>query len=71
VPTVTIEGKAVTVAPDSTILEAARKAHVWIPTLCYHPTFSTQGTCRICMVEIEGADVPNPRSSRIWQPVWV
>lgn len=54
-PTVTIEGKAVTVAQESTILEAARKAHVWIPTLCYHPTFSTLGSCRICMVEIEGS----------------
>lgn len=52
-PTVTIEGKTVTVPHESTILEAAGQAHVWIPTLCYHPTFSTLGTCRICMVEIE------------------
>ena len=54
-PTVTIEGKAVAVAQESTILEAAQKAHVWIPTLCYHPTFSTLAACRICMVEIEGS----------------
>jgi NADH dehydrogenase/NADH:ubiquinone oxidoreductase subunit G len=56
VPTITIEGKAVTVDQESTILEAAQKANVWIPTLCYHPTFSTLGTCRICIVEIEGSD---------------
>ena len=55
-PAVTIEGKTVTVAPESTILDAARKAHVWIPTLCYHPTVSSLGSCRICMVEIEGSD---------------
>jgi bidirectional [NiFe] hydrogenase diaphorase subunit len=56
VPTVTIEGKTVTVARESTILQAARKARVWIPTLCYHPTVPSLGSCRICMVEIEGSD---------------
>jgi len=56
VPVVTIEGKTVTVPHESTILQAARKAHVWIPTLCYHPTFSAPAVCRICMVEIEGSD---------------
>jgi bidirectional [NiFe] hydrogenase diaphorase subunit len=56
VPTVTIEGKTVTVAQEATILEAAQKAHVWIPTLCYHPAIASQGICRICMVEIEGSN---------------
>jgi bidirectional [NiFe] hydrogenase diaphorase subunit len=56
VPTVTIEGKTVTVPRESTILQAARKAHVWIPTLCYHPTVPSLGSCRICMVEIQGSD---------------
>ena len=51
-PDVTIEGKTVTVPYEATILDAARKAHVWIPTLCYHPTVPSQGSCRICMVEI-------------------
>jgi len=55
VPTVTIEGKTVTVPRESTILAAARKAHVWIPTLCYHPTVPSLGSCRICMVEIVGS----------------
>ena len=55
-PTVTIEGKTVTVPRESTILQAARKAHVWIPTLCYHPTVPSLGSCRICMVEIESSD---------------
>ena len=54
-PTVTIEGKTVTVPRESTILAAARKAHVWIPTLCYHPTVPSLGSCRICMVEIVGS----------------
>ncbi len=52
-PLVTIDGREVTVDPDTTILEAAHKAHVWIPTLCHSPALSSQGSCRICMVAIE------------------
>jgi bidirectional [NiFe] hydrogenase diaphorase subunit len=55
VPVVTIEEKKVTVPHEATILEAARKAHVWIPTLCHSPVVAALGTCRICMVEILGA----------------
>ena len=55
-PEVTIEGKKVTVPYEATILDAARKARVWIPTLCYHPTIPSQGSCRICMVEIVNED---------------
>jgi bidirectional [NiFe] hydrogenase diaphorase subunit len=52
VPVVTIDGKSVTVPQEATVLEAARRARVWIPTLCYHPSFSTLSACRICMVEV-------------------
>jgi NADPH-dependent glutamate synthase beta subunit-like oxidoreductase len=34
---ITIDGHKVEVAAGTTILEAARKAHIYIPTLCYHP----------------------------------
>jgi bidirectional [NiFe] hydrogenase diaphorase subunit len=52
VPVVTIDGKSVTVPREATVLEAARRAGVWIPTLCYHPSFSTLSACRICLVEV-------------------
>ncbi len=52
-PTVTIDGVSVEVERGQTILDAARKAGVWIPTLCHHPAVSSQGTCRLCMVELE------------------
>ncbi len=55
-PTVTIDGQKVEVERDSTVLDAARKAGVWIPTLCYHPAVSTSGSCRICMVELDRGD---------------
>jgi bidirectional [NiFe] hydrogenase diaphorase subunit len=55
-PTVTIDGQKVEVERDATVLDAAKKAGVWIPTLCYHPAVSTSGSCRICMVELDRGD---------------
>ena len=52
-PTVTIDDIRVQVEQGATILDAAAKAGVWIPTLCYHPAVSTQATCRLCMVELD------------------
>jgi len=52
--TVTIDGKSVTVAEGTYIVEAALKAGIEIPTYCYHPGLSVVGQCRICFVEIEG-----------------
>ncbi len=45
----------VTVPEGSTILEAARKAHIEIPTLCYLKDVSCVGSCRMCLVEATGA----------------
>jgi NADH-quinone oxidoreductase E subunit len=39
-----------------TILEAAEKAGINIPTLCHHRDFSPTGACRICVVEVEGSN---------------
>jgi predicted molibdopterin-dependent oxidoreductase YjgC len=56
VPTVTIDGVRVEVEKGATILDAARKAGIWIPTLCYHPAVTNPATCRICMVELDRGD---------------
>ena len=56
VPTVTIDGRKVSVKKDATVLDAAKKAGIWIPTLCYHPAVSCDASCRICMVELERGD---------------
>ncbi len=55
-PTVKIDGIAVSVPEGATILDAARKAKVWIPTLCHSPVLPEQAACRLCMVELEGRD---------------
>jgi len=52
--TVTINGKTVKTSPRSTILMAARSAGFRIPTLCYHPRLSPVGSCRLCVVEVQG-----------------
>ncbi len=45
----------VTVPAGSTILEAAKAAHIEIPTLCYMKDINAIGACRICVVEVKGA----------------
>lgn len=51
---ITINGKELAVEPGTTILEAARKHKIHIPTLCYHEDLCIAGICRICLVEVEG-----------------
>ncbi len=51
----TINGKQVTAPEGSTILEAARANHIHIPSLCYLKNAHPIGSCRICVVEVEGA----------------
>lgn len=51
---VTINGKAVSVPEGTTILDAARSVHIDIPTLCYLKDVHQYGSCRICVVEVEG-----------------
>ena len=50
----TIDGEAVAVPQGTTILEAARRLNVHIPTLCYHEDQAVKAVCRICVVEVEG-----------------
>jgi predicted molibdopterin-dependent oxidoreductase YjgC len=49
-----IDGRQIKAAPDASILETAREAGVYIPTLCHHPRLSVVGSCRVCMVAVEG-----------------
>src|SRR5688500_4411724 len=51
----TIEGRAVSARPGTSILEAAKNAGVLIPHYCYHPSLPVAGVCRMCLVEVEKA----------------
>ena len=52
----TINGQSLTAEAGTTILQAARKAGIVIPYLCYLPEINEIGACRVCVVEIEGVD---------------
>jgi bidirectional [NiFe] hydrogenase diaphorase subunit len=49
----TIDGKEVRAKQDMTLLDAARSAGIYIPTLCHHDKLEPYGGCRLCIVEVE------------------
>jgi NADH:ubiquinone oxidoreductase subunit E/Pyruvate/2-oxoacid:ferredoxin oxidoreductase delta subunit len=51
-----IDGTQASFEKGMTILDAAKKMGVPIPTLCHHENLVPFGGCRICVVEIEGSD---------------
>ncbi|KAF0185770.1 MAG: formate dehydrogenase subunit alpha [Nitrospirae bacterium] len=59
--TLSIDNASITVPPGTTVLQAARRLNIRIPTLCHHPKLTPSGGCRLCIVRIEG--VPRPVSS--------
>jgi formate dehydrogenase major subunit len=50
----TINGQPVKAQSNQSILEAAQAAGIDIPVLCYHPSVSAWGACRMCLVEVKG-----------------
>jgi formate dehydrogenase alpha subunit len=54
----TIDGREVSARPDQTIFEVAKENGIYIPTLCYHARLSLLKSCRICLVDVEGAEIP-------------
>lgn len=61
-PTVTINGKAVTIPDGITIIQACEVADVEVPRFCYHERLAIAGNCRMCLVEVEGMP-PKPVAS--------
>ena len=53
-PTLTIDGRTITVRDGATILHAARELAIDVPTLCWYPELTNVGNCRICLVSVEG-----------------
>ncbi|CAB1065052.1 hypothetical protein D1BOALGB6SA_9849 [Olavius sp. associated proteobacterium Delta 1] len=51
----TIDGNEVLGSPGMTILEAAGQVGIEIPSLCHKKELSPIGSCRVCVVEVEGA----------------
>jgi NADH dehydrogenase/NADH:ubiquinone oxidoreductase subunit G len=51
--TLEIDGKSVEAKEGTTVLEAARSANIFIPTLCHNEMLEPYGGCRLCTVEVE------------------
>jgi predicted molibdopterin-dependent oxidoreductase YjgC len=64
----TVDGRSVTVAEGSTILNACQKLGIDVPTLCWLETLRPVNVCRVCVVEVEGARVLVPSCSRQVEP---
>ena len=56
--TLTINGQQLTAQQGQTVLEVARETKIDLPTLCYHPDLSPVGSCRMCLVDVNGFDHP-------------
>lgn len=55
----TIDGHSVDVQPGQTVLDAARKLGIDIPTLCYLEKCGPLNTCLVCLVKVNGKLVPS------------
>lgn len=51
---ITIDGIQLVVSEDERILDCALKSGIYIPHLCHHPDLNPLGSCRLCIVEVEG-----------------
>jgi len=57
---ITINNLEIEVPEGTTILDAAKKIGIKIPTLCYLENVQEPGSCRMCVVEVEGARTLQP-----------
>ena len=55
-----IDGKGLLVEPGMNLLEAALQNGIYIPHLCHHPDLPDIGSCRLCIVEVEGEEGVQP-----------
>lgn len=58
--TLTIDGHEVTVPEGTTILDAARELGVDVPVICYHDATTSNGLCRICVVDVNQGRLLQP-----------
>src|SRR5205085_11245035 len=59
-----VDGKAIEVPPEYTLLQACEAAGAEIPRFCFHERLSIAGNCRMCLVELKGS--PKPIASCAW-----
>ncbi len=55
---ITINGRVIEIDESATILQIAQKNGLRIPTLCHMESLIPTGSCRMCVVEVQGLDNP-------------
>jgi NADH-quinone oxidoreductase subunit G len=55
-----IDGRLVKAQPNSTVIQVADEAGIYIPRFCYHKHLSIAANCRMCLVEMEKSPKPVP-----------
>ncbi len=50
---ITVDGKKVTAAQGTLLIEACKSVGIEVPSFCYYPNLSLQGACRMCLVKVE------------------
>ena len=55
--TFTLDGVAIEFSDGDTIMDAALRAGAYIPHLCHNPEFTPHGSCRVCIVDVNGRKV--------------
>jgi NADH dehydrogenase/NADH:ubiquinone oxidoreductase subunit G len=58
--TLTIDDQPATVPAGTTIHKAAQSIGLSVPTVCYHDHCTSNGLCRVCVVEVEGSRLLQP-----------
>jgi len=62
-PKLKINGQSTSVPDGTSILDAAKQLSIDVPTLCHHADLTPVGSCRMCMVRIDGTRLPQPACS--------
>jgi [NiFe] hydrogenase diaphorase moiety small subunit len=52
-----LDGEEVPFSPGQSVLQAALAAGRYIPHLCYHPEFTSHGSCKVCTCKVNGRTV--------------
>jgi len=55
--TITVDGKTVPFTDGQTIMDAALASGIYIPHLCHNPDFEPHGSCKLCVVRVNGRNM--------------
>ncbi len=66
--TLEVDGVSVTVPAGTSVMRAAMQAQIAVPKLCATDSLEAFGSCRLCLVEIEGAAAIRHRAPRRSKP---